>query len=319
MTRSFFAALTLALSAAACAPHPVTRAMAADGPFIQPITDAAPADEPIIIGRSADAPAPDAPAPPPDAAIDAPVVIVVPDAAPPDAPRRRADAPPAPPPDAAPPRDTAPAEADGPKPIALYVSASTNLGGAAKVLSERLQLLGMTVTPITDGNANTASAAGKALIIVSATVASTKVTSKFRDVAVPVICMETNILGDMRMTGGGGGDHGTNPNVTQISVIDTTAHPLAAGLSGMVTVFTAGAQIEWGLPGPAAIRIATVTTDPTHAVIYGYDTGAMMVGGNPAPARRVGIFLDDSTGNGPLSPDGFKLLDAAVDWALSRR
>jgi hypothetical protein len=304
--------------AAGCAPHPVSRVTTAPSDVSSP-TVPEPGLEaglpPVISGRPdaaiADAPA-DAPSdlagPPRDLRPPADGPLAPPDVA--------ADRPPVAdtaPPDLAPIRDAA--TADGPRPAVLYVVNNTTVTGTAKVLSDHLATLGLTVTRTADENATTAGANGKALVIISAGVASAMVGNKYRDVAVPVICLETNVLSNMRMTGGADADHGTT-STTQISIVDPV-HPLAAGLSGMVTVFSAAAPVEWGVPGAGAARVATVVGDATHAVIYGYDKGAMLLGNVPAPARRIGIFLDDSGGTGALTADGFKLLDAAVGWALS--
>jgi hypothetical protein len=312
----YVAGLCLALGLGACAPHPVSRVNATPGDTSPPSGPPEPAAE---AGLPPGEGGPDA-GPQVDAAADlAPIAPDAPPDRPPPRPDARPDLPPPPDagPDLAPIRDAEPdTSSDGPRPAVLYVVGDTNVTGMARVLSDHLATLGLAVTRTADNNASTASANGKALVIISAGVASTMITTKFRDVAVPVICLETNVLSNMRMTGGAGTDHGTTGNTTQISVIDST-HPLAAGLSGMVTVFTTAGQIEWGVPAAGAVRVATVATEPTHTVIYGYDKGAMMVGNVPAPARRIGIFLDDSVSTGVVGPDGFKLLDAAVGWALN--
>jgi hypothetical protein len=55
---------------------------------------------------------------------------------------------------------------------------------------------------------------------------------------------------------------------------------------------------------------------PNRVAIYSYEKGAMMVGGTPAPARRVGIFVHVGVAD-RLTPAGWQLFDAAIDWALA--
>jgi hypothetical protein len=53
-------------------------------------------------------------------------------------------------------------------------------------------------------------------------------------------------------------------------------------------------------------------------VIYGFETGALLVdGATAAPARRVHFFLRDDTFVN-LTPDGLALFEAALEWAVNR-
>jgi hypothetical protein len=64
----------------------------------------------------------------------------------------------------------------------------------------------------------------------------------------------------------------------------------------------------------AAVRVATVPGQMNQAAIFAYPQGAMMVA-TTAPAKRVGWFASDSMA-GMLTPDGLRLFDAAVAWAV---
>lgn len=59
--------------------------------------------------------------------------------------------------------------------------------------------------------------------------------------------------------------------------------------------------------------IASLPSDNSKKVLFGYDTDASMVGLN-APARLVGIFLGDATAS-TLTTNGWALFDAAIGWA----
>ena len=71
----------------------------------------------------------------------------------------------------------------------------------------------------------------------------------------------------------------------------------------------------WGIPGPAALRGATVAGDPNRFAIFGYDTGAQMVG-MVAPAKRAAFAIRETLAAN-LSSDGSKLFDALLNWVLS--
>jgi hypothetical protein len=73
-------------------------------------------------------------------------------------------------------------------------------------------------------------------------------------------------------------------------------HPLAAGLpAGLVNVVQKGGPMNWGRPGPGAIVIATFPGELDKSPFFAYEKGATMDGENLAPARRVTIFLDNTT------------------------
>src|SRR5262249_45601803 len=99
-------------------------------------------------------------------------------------------------------------------------------------------------------------------------------------------------------------------------LITNDAHALAGGLSGLVTVASAGLQISWGVPADTAIKVATVVDQPSRYTIFAYTAGSAMAGMN-APARRVGWFVRFPE---PATyPDsGLLLFEAAALWAASR-
>ena len=199
---------------------------------------------------------------------------------------------------------------------ALFVTASATLNPSESAIQTRLQGLGFTVTVKAASSSTavtTADANGKALVVISSTVAPANVLAKFRDVPVPVIDWESDILDDMGMTGAAAGtDFGTLTAQTNINIV-TPGHPLAAGLSGSTPVVGAASSFTWGKPNANAFRVATLNGDATKYVIFGYEVGAAMPG-LPAPARRVALFLSDATAAG-LNAGGWSLFDAAVKWA----
>jgi glucose/arabinose dehydrogenase len=200
-------------------------------------------------------------------------------------------------------------------PHALFVVGSATLNNGDAAARQRLEALGYAVTVKTGAASTTADANEKGLVVVSSTVNSADVADKFRTTLVPVITWESALMDNLGMTSGASGQQGTASNQTQLRIV-SSSHPLAAGLSGTVTVTNAAANFTWGKPNANAARVAVRTVDSTQYVVFGYERGAAMPG-LTAPARRVGFFLENSTA-ASLTAQGWALFDAAVKWASGR-
>jgi alkylated DNA nucleotide flippase Atl1 len=190
---------------------------------------------------------------------------------------------------------------------ALFITGSGSATGADAVVLSRLQALGFEVT-LRSGSASAAGdAAGMNLVVISATVSSTTVGTKFRTVAVPVLVWEGWLYDDFGMTSSSGYGEISGQSALAIAA---PGHPLAAGLSGQIAT-SASATYMWGTPGAGATVAARLLGG--QAAIFGYEAGATMVG-LAAPARRVGFFLHEQTAQG-WTAAGASLFDAAVNWA----
>lgn len=220
----------------------------------------------------------------------------------------------------------------GPGPASSQISATPTAGGRQALLvagtvplpsgsgdaaiQSRLTQMGYSVTAKAAASAASGDSTGKALVVISSTVASGDVNTKFRDVTVPVLVWENAVYDDMKMTGvTSGTDYGTQANQTSV-VILTPSHAMAAGKSGTVAVVNSGQTFPctWGVPNAStAIKIASVAGNSARLAIFGYETNTAMVGMN-APARRVGFFPGDETAT-VLSANGWALFEAAVRWA----
>ena len=122
--------------------------------------------------------------------------------------------------------------------------------------------------------------------------------------------------GEFNMSNGGN----TQNDQTQIEIVDPS-HPLAAGLSGVVTVTSAPGTMSRGIGELAAgASLVASTMDGNHA-IFAADVGDALLGdgspGNPATAngRRVMFFLQDNN-FADLTPDGLALFDASVAYVV---
>ena len=194
----------------------------------------------------------------------------------------------------------------------LFVVGSTTLNASDAAVKARIEALGHTVVVKDGASSATADATGKALVVISSTVTPTSVGTKFRTVTVPVLLWESGLFNNMGMTGSSNKDFGTKTGQTQVTITNAT-HPLAAGLSGTVTVLPAAKTFDWGKPNANAISIAILAGDSAKTGIFGYEPGVAMPG-LAAPARRLGLFLFDDTAE-TLNANGNALLDAGIRWA----
>lgn len=166
------------------------------------------------------------------------------------------------------------------------------------------------------------------MVLVVESVSSVNLLGKLKDVTKPILSYEAFIQDDMGLTAPGPpGDPGepknfalgVKDNESRIDIVDP-AHPLAAGLSGTVTVYSANKEITWGTVAKTAEVVATLPGDAAGASIYVYRKGVALFDGTPAAGLRIGFFLEDDDKTGTpnfLTPEGLRLFDAAVKFALS--
>ena len=198
-------------------------------------------------------------------------------------------------------------------PFALLVAGSTSLSAADAAVRTRLEDAGYVPVIKAAGATSAADGPGKAVLVISSTLAAQAtggVGSRFRGSIAPIVTWEPQLFDDLGLTGTAAAS-GMAPQ-SRITII-APGHPLAAGLTGLVTVTTTPTTLAWGQPAAGAARIARMPGNGSRIAIFGYERGAAMAG-LTAPARRVGLFLGDTAAN-ILTPDGGALFDAAVRWA----
>jgi hypothetical protein len=200
----------------------------------------------------------------------------------------------------------------------LLVVGSSTLNSGDNALYEHLQWwLGYNVSVKTGTSVSSADASGKDLVVISSTVTAADVNTKFKNVATPVMVLEPLLFDDMAMVTTASSYYGTSTGQTQIKMVNST-HPLSAGVFWTEhEVYSAPETLTWGIPNANAIKVATLMNDTNKAVIFGYDSGASMVGLN-APARRIGFMFHDTSSTYVNSKwESYLLFDAAVVWAIT--
>ncbi len=163
--------------------------------------------------------------------------------------------------------------------------------------------------------ATPADAGPASIVVLSETALSTEVGATWRDLTKPVIVLEALVWDDMEMS-----DAGTAV-IDPVAQIVDDAHPIAAGLSGIIQLMIVdpGSGIFHVDPPAAAQIVVGRVLNPAQIVVYAFETGDAMLGGFVAPAPRVGFGVDVDGGvgdNGQLAADGLAMFEAAVAWCL---
>jgi hypothetical protein len=127
--------------------------------------------------------------------------------------------------------------------------------------------------------------------------------------------------------------------VDQVALVITNpSHPLAAGLSGRVQVYRVLREMNWGAHlAPGVQVVATLApsleaagdaagntaTDYSGAAVLHYvSKGGALAEGATAAGLRIQFFVENENGPGTfnlMTEDGFRLFDAAVNWALTQK
>ncbi|MEM9622774.1 MAG: hypothetical protein AAF993_14065, partial [Pseudomonadota bacterium] len=196
----------------------------------------------------------------------------------------------------------------------LFVTSTNTPPSSDQVLIDRLTSNGHNVTTVEDSSSLPGDDLGKDLIVISATVRSSDVNTKFKLSLVPVVTWEAFLYDDMGMTGPVANvDYGGDFNQQSIEVTGT--HTLTAFLQGTVAASIVNNRFRWGIPNSNAIVSAHIVGNPAKPAIFHYETGAVMVDGI-APARRIAWFFDNGTPTN-WNNNARQLFDTMIEFALS--
>ncbi|MCW1925142.1 lamin tail domain-containing protein [Luteolibacter arcticus] len=211
--------------------------------------------------------------------------------------------------------DVTPVAAGGAK--ILFV-VDTNATAAARagddsVVARLTNTFGHVVTTVDDNAVQATSATGKDLVLVSSSVVASAVSTKLKDVPVPVVNWERGLTDDFLLSGVGSA-------VTSQSIHVTTAgsaHPMGAGfVPGPLTVRNASGTLNAAdLSNLAEDAVVVATADGGKPVIVEVAAGKKLRGTATAPAARIHTFLGDD-GVAALNANGLALFDACILHAL---
>lgn len=210
------------------------------------------------------------------------------------------------------------AQAQGGRRALLLVQQGGPNAATDEQIRAHLQARGWQVV-VAGQSAEPSQGAGCDLVVISSTVAAKDVKPGWRQLPVPLLTWENDLLDDLAMTGKRHDtDFGEAAKERHLWIVNAP-HPMAGGVpAGVANVYVRQAGMGWGKPGLGASTIATLYGQPEKAAIFGYEKGATMDYESLAPARRVMFFLGNDTFTN-LSPVGLQLFDAAIDWAAGLR
>lgn len=193
--------------------------------------------------------------------------------------------------------------------------------GSEKAIAARIAARGLEVVWIDDDAFTAGLADDCALVLMSKSIDDEVLGNKLKPVRCGVVFWDENQQ-QLRMLATIDND-GSLGNVwhTQgdtVWVRSDAPAALRAGLSGLVALYSRRDELSFGpvldVP-PQATVVAERHRAGDHKVVYVYDRGTALADGTAAAGRRVffGLYRDTFV---QLSPDGLRLWDAAVAWAL---
>jgi hypothetical protein len=220
-----------------------------------------------------------------------------------------------------PPADRPPPVDVPPREVVLYVTGSGEDGdlGTDEALVDRVRDLGYRVNVETDTEVQAEDIEEAVAVLFSASTSSATLIMTLPQAATlnkPILAMDENLEPLLNFTGMGPDDRGTTDE-TQVAIAANADPALTAGLTGTVTVYADTFDIQWGNPGPGALRVATVGGNDNQVAVYAYPKGAMMANNTTAPAKRVFFFVRENADADLVTDDGLKLFDAAVKYAIA--
>jgi len=212
----------------------------------------------------------------------------------------------------------------------LFISAMDEATGPGdEALKVFMEGLGHTVIMFDDdeSEADTEVAAAEAdLVFISESVGSAGIREEITEIETPMIITECWGWDEMGLTLGDGA--GQDVVTTDIEIVEP-GHPLAAGLSGMVTVLTdivserGAARFSNGIAGNEATVVAraTLLDGQTYDVIFIYEKGVSLpvapTDGSPAVAADMRICLGfDEQSYLVWNDNAYLFLEAGINYAL---
>jgi hypothetical protein len=191
-------------------------------------------------------------------------------------------------------------------------------------IAEHFKELGFIVTEADQTQPDTM-ADGQDVVVLSATNSKYKMSNKYRDVKIPLLCLEGLSADILKMANRHRfvdyGEHGEpkeseDPPEAYLEIVGSY-HPMAAGLKpGYVKYLKEADVLKWAMPLPSAVIIAILPNSFHERAIFGYEKGAAMADEFIAPARRTMIPVDNPAFD-DLTEQGHALFDAAVLWTIS--
>ncbi|XVJ60598.1 MAG: PKD domain-containing protein [Tepidisphaera sp.] len=190
--------------------------------------------------------------------------------------------------------------------------------GADGEVIEHLEDMGYEVTALDDEAANRPSAAQIAssfdAVVVSSTITSGNIAGEFRTAAIPMVYWENALLrtGRESLT-----DNGVVVSSTTLNIVNNS-HPITAGFPlGALPVYQANSSTSVGLGNlGAGVQVLARVNGSSDIALMAAPAGAAAAAGYTTPARRVFLFLEDSSWLNSTAA-ARELLDRSLCWAMN--
>jgi hypothetical protein len=210
----------------------------------------------------------------------------------------------------------------GPAPEALLLVAlgegGGTLAGSDRLFKSRLENLGFAVRVADARDASEEELRRARVVVLSFSIDAGQLPPTFQNLPVPIVAVESSAFTQLHFTGPRWmKDVGNGPRLTDL-VITNPEHPLAAGLTGEVRVFSHPQRLRWAAPPETASPVASYAGAPDgSSLVFAYERGDLTAAGR-APARRAGLFLGNDRVVRALNDQGWRLFDAAISWCASQ-
>ena len=191
-------------------------------------------------------------------------------------------------------------------------------------IAEHLKELGAIVKEVDQTEPDTV-AEGEDAIILSATNSKYKMSNKYRDAKIPLLCLEGLMADTLKMANRRRyidyGEHGEpkeseDPPEAYLEIVNSSNEMAAGFKPGYVKYIKEADVLKWAVPTPSAITIATLPNSFHERAIFGYEKGSAMADEFIAPARRTLLPVDNPAFDN-LTEQGHALFDAVLLWTIS--
>jgi hypothetical protein len=176
---------------------------------------------------------------------------------------------------------------------------------------KHFEKVGYTVIDMADNVFKSELVNGYGVVYVSPTVNSSRIDAQLKGSKVPVVYAKPQVASLSALTGLL--DYNELSAAKTVQIKDSK-HPLAAGFKDQVAVYKNDGKIGYAIPGKEAVTIVTAPGDDKKAAVFAYEKGAKNINNEPVPSRQVFFYLSAGEEMNQTE-DGYKLLDAAVQWA----
>ncbi|NOX30868.1 MAG: hypothetical protein GXP35_12600 [Actinobacteria bacterium] len=195
-----------------------------------------------------------------------------------------------------------------PSSIAIVVKDPAAPSAGDNAIVARLQAAGYEVSMHDDTDVIDTDVIDADVVLISSTVSSFALRDRLADIPASIVLAKSWLFGDYGLSA----SNGSLTRATDGDIVDT-AHPIAAGLTGTVTLLTTSDRFPVGIPGATADVVLEVDGDPT---LWVYDEGDLLPSGTAASGCRSTLHaFKDTAAN--YSPDGWLLFDATITWAAN--